>query len=69
MSHGTYSDTLFQLEAFKRIFVVRPNIDFLLRGRSRVLGKKWTNFEIGIFYSFMSLGISACRKTSLGINI
>ena len=28
MSRGTFSDTLIRLEAFKRIFVFRPKIDF-----------------------------------------
>ena len=28
MSQGTFSDTLIRLEAFKRIFVFRPKIDF-----------------------------------------
>ena len=29
--------------------------------------KKWPNFELGIFYSFKSLGTSTCRKNYLGI--
>ena len=36
MSQGTFSDTPTRLEAFKRIFVLRPKIDFF----SRVLGQK-----------------------------
>ena len=31
MSRGTVSDTLFRLEAFNRIFVLRPKIDFSQR--------------------------------------
>ena len=31
MSHGTFSDLLFRLKAFKRIFVFRPKFDFLPR--------------------------------------
>ena len=58
MSQGTFSDLLIRLEAFKRIFFFCPKIDFLPRGKPTVLG---------IFHSFMSLGISACRKTPLGI--
>ena len=30
-------------------------------------GQKWPNFEVGIFQLFMSLMISACGKTPLGI--
>ena len=40
MSQGTFSDTLIGLEAFKRIFVFRPKIDFLPRGKSCVFGQK-----------------------------
>ena len=32
MSQGTFLDTLIRLEAFKRIFVFGPEIDFFLRG-------------------------------------
>ena len=39
MSQGTFSDTLIRLEAFKRIFVFRPKIDFFPRGKSMVLAK------------------------------
>ena len=42
-------------------------MDFFRRGKSRVFGEKWPNFEVGIFHFFMSLGISAFRKTPLGI--
>ena len=38
MSQGTCLDTLNRLEAFKRIFVFRPKIDFFLRGKSMVFG-------------------------------
>ena len=39
MSLGTFSDTLVRLEAFKRIFVFRPKIDFFPRGNSMVFGQ------------------------------
>ena len=32
MSQGTFLDTLTRLEAFKRIFVFRPKIDFFSKG-------------------------------------
>ena len=34
MPQGTFPDTLIQLEAFKRIFVFRPDIDFFFQGIS-----------------------------------
>ena len=34
LSQGTFLDTLTRLEAFKRIFVFRPKIDFFPRGKS-----------------------------------
>ena len=40
MSQGTFSDLLIRLEAFKRIFVVRPKINFLPGGKPTVLGQK-----------------------------
>ena len=40
MSQETFSDTLIRLEAFKRIFVFRPKIDFFPRGKSMVFGQK-----------------------------
>ena len=40
MSQGTFFVTLIRLEALKRIFVFRPNIDFFRRGRSMVFGEK-----------------------------
>ena len=67
MSQGTFSDTLTRLETFKRIFVFGPKIDFFPRGKSMVFGQKLPNFEVGIFHLFMSLGMSACRKTPLGV--
>ena len=60
MSKGTFSDLLIRLETFKRIFAFRPKIDFLARSNPKVFGVKF-------FHSFMSLRISACRKTPLGI--
>ena len=32
MSQGTFLETLIRLEAFKRIFVFRPKLDFFARG-------------------------------------
>ena len=66
MAQGTFSNTLIGLEAFKRIFVFRPKIDFFPRCKSRVFRPKQGNFLVGIFHSFISLGILACRKTPLG---
>ena len=40
MSQGTFSDTLTQLEAFKRIFVFRPKMDFFPRDKLMVFGQK-----------------------------
>ena len=39
MSQGTFSDLLIRLEAFKRIFVFCPKIDFLPKGKLTVLGQ------------------------------
>ena len=68
MSQGTYWDTLIRLEGFKRIFVFGQNLDVFPRGKSRVFGQKLPNFKVGIFHSFMALGISACRKTPLRLH-
>ena len=57
MSQGTFSDLLILLEAFKRIFVFCPKIDFLPRGKPTIFGQKRSKFEVGIFHSFMSLEI------------
>ena len=67
MSQGTFLDTLIRLEAFKRIFVIRPKLDFFQKGKSMIFGQNWPIFEVGIFYLFMSLGISASRKTQMEI--
>ena len=40
MCQGTFLSLLIRLEAFKRIFVFGPKIDFLPRGKPTVLGKK-----------------------------
>ena len=40
MFQGTCSDLLIRLEAFKRIFVCGPKIDFLPRSNPMVLGQK-----------------------------
>ena len=58
MSQGTFSDTLIRLEALKGIYFVQKSSFFL--GVS-------PSFQVGIFYSFMSLGNSACHKIPLGI--
>ena len=68
MSQGTFSDTLIRLEAFIRIFVFRPKIDFFARGKSMFWANNEQNFEVGIFPLFMSLGILACCKASLAKN-
>ena len=44
MSQGTFSDTLIRLEAFKRIFVSHPNIDFFFQGVSAGFLSKLTKF-------------------------
>ena len=67
MSHRTFSDLLIRLEASKRIFVFDPKIDHLPRGKPTVLSQKCLNFQVDIFYSLMSLGIWACRKTLLKV--
>ena len=67
MPQGTFWDTLIRLEAFKRIFIFRAKMDFFPRGKSMLFGQKRTNFQVGIFHLFMSLGISASRKTVYGI--
>ena len=66
MSQGTYKNTMIRLEACKKIFAFRPNIDFFLRGKSRNFGQKLTNFVDGIVHLFMIPGISECRKSALG---
>ena len=67
MSQGTFTDTLIRLEALKTTFVFRPQIDFFLRGKSLLFGKKSLNFQVSIFDLFMSLGIPVCQKPPLGI--
>ena len=67
MSQETFSDILIPLEAFKRKFVFCPKIDFLPRARPTVFCQKGPNFQVGILHSFISLGISACRKIPLGV--
>ena len=59
---GEVTDTLIRFEAFKRIFLFRPKMDFFLKSKSMVFGQKWPNFEVRIFDLFMSLAISACRN-------
>ena len=39
MYQRTFPDTLTRLEAFKRIFVLRPKIDIFPMGKSMVLAK------------------------------
>ena len=66
MSQGTFWDLLLRLKGFKRRFVFCPKIDFFPRGnKPTVLDQKRSNFQVGILDSFMSLGIPACRTTSL----
>ena len=40
MSQGTFTNTLIRLEAFKRIFVFFPKIDFFPRGKFTLFGQK-----------------------------
>ena len=49
MSQGTFSDTLIRLEAFKRIFVFRPKMDFFPRGKSMVFAKNDKIFKSAYF--------------------
>ena len=42
MSQGTFLETLIRLEAFKRIFVFCPKIDFSLRGFCSKMCKFWS---------------------------
>ena len=46
MSQGTFSGTLIRLEAFKRIFVLSPKIDFFQGVGSGVFGEKLASFEV-----------------------
>ena len=61
MSLRTFQDTLIRLEAFKRIFVFRPKIDFF------GFWSKMTKFGGRQSSPFMSLGISAFGIRPLGI--
>ena len=64
MSQGTFSDILIRLEAFKRIFVFCPKIDFFPRCKSMVFGKKkkkMTKFltrHFSLVYVPSDLGVS-----------
>ena len=40
MSQGTFSDLLIRLEAFERVFVFRPKINFLSRSKPTVSSQK-----------------------------
>ena len=44
MSQRTFLDTLIRLEAFKRIIVFRPKIDFLSQGLVHGFWSKMTKF-------------------------
>ena len=50
MSQETFSDLLIRLEAFKKILVFRPKIDFLPRGKVWV--KNDQIFKSAFFTSF-----------------
>ena len=67
MSQGKFNDTLIRLEAFKIIFVFCQKSTFFQGVSPRLLVKNDKNFEVGFFHSFMSVGISACRKSPLAI--
>ena len=58
MSQGTFSDTLIRLQAFKRIFVFRPKIDFFPMGKSKVFG-----WHFSLVYVPTDLGV---LQNSLG---
>ena len=45
MSQRTFSDTLIPLEAFKRIFFLRPKINIFPKVRTRVFGQILPNFK------------------------
>ena len=49
MSQGTFSDTLVRLDAFKRISVFGPKIEFLPRSKSMLLAKKKQLFKSAFF--------------------
>ena len=49
MSQGRFSDTLIRLEAFKRIFVFRPQMDFFPRGKSLFLAKNDQSLKSAFF--------------------
>ena len=40
MSQGTFYDTMIRLNVLKNIFVFRPEIDLLPRGKSMLFGQK-----------------------------
>ena len=52
MSQVTFSDTLIRLEAFKRILVFRPKVDFLPRGKSLFLAKNYQILKSEFFTCF-----------------
>ena len=49
MSQGKFWDLPIRLEAFKRIFVFRPKIDFLPRGKPPVLVKNEQILKSALF--------------------
>ena len=49
MSKGTFLDTLIRLEAFKRIIVFCPKIDFFPRGKSMVFGQNGQILKLAFF--------------------
>ena len=67
MCQETLSDTRIRFGTSKRIVVFGSKIDFIPMGQSMGFLQTWPNFELGISYLLMSLGISECRKTPLGI--
>ena len=52
MPQGTFWDTLIRLEAFKRIFIFRPKMDFFPRGKSMLLAKNDEIFK-SAFFTFL----------------
>ena len=61
MSQGTFLETLIRLEAFKRIFVFCPKLDFFSKGLVQGFWSKMTKFSSGHFsllYVPRDLGVS-----------
>ena len=62
MSQGTFSETLVRLDAFKRISVFGPKIEFLPRGKSMLLAKKKQIFKWAFFTCLCPEGSLRVKK-------